>query len=110
MKAISIKEPWASLIKNGLKDIETRTWATKYRGPLLLCASKYPKSDISGHAFAKCNLVAIRPMLATDKKRACCEIYPKAQAWILKDIEIITPFPVKGQLGISCKRPIRHIL
>lgn len=26
MKAISIKQPWASLIAHGIKDIENRTW------------------------------------------------------------------------------------
>lgn len=40
MKAISVWEPWASLIRCKAKTIETRGWYTKYRGPLLICASK----------------------------------------------------------------------
>lgn len=40
MKALSIRQPWAWLIVNGHKDIENRTWATKFRGPLLIHASK----------------------------------------------------------------------
>lgn len=40
MKAISIKQPWAWLILNAGKNIENRTWNTKYRGPLLIHASK----------------------------------------------------------------------
>lgn len=40
MKAISIKQPWAWLIVNGYKDIENRTWDTKYRGMVLIHASK----------------------------------------------------------------------
>lgn len=34
MKAITIKQPWASLIVHGIKDIENRTWACpkKYIG------------------------------------------------------------------------------
>ncbi len=40
MKAISIWEPWASLIACGAKHWETRSWPTSYRGPLLICASK----------------------------------------------------------------------
>ncbi|RZK62259.1 MAG: ASCH domain-containing protein, partial [Pedobacter sp.] len=32
MKALSIKQPWATLISTGIKDIENRTWATKHRG------------------------------------------------------------------------------
>ncbi len=38
MKALSIKQPWAHYIASGQKTIETRTWETKYRGPLLICA------------------------------------------------------------------------
>jgi hypothetical protein len=42
MKAISIRQPWAWLIVNGYKPVENRTWATKYRGPILIHASKTP--------------------------------------------------------------------
>ena len=40
MKALSIRQPWAWLIVNGFKDIENRTWATKYRGKFSVHASK----------------------------------------------------------------------
>lgn len=40
MKAISLLEPWASLIKEKVKYIETRSWQTKYRGELYIHASK----------------------------------------------------------------------
>ncbi|MGA2331556.1 MAG: ASCH domain-containing protein [Syntrophales bacterium] len=40
MKAISLWEPWASLIMTGAKKWETRSWSTNYRGKLLICASK----------------------------------------------------------------------
>lgn len=40
MKALTIKQPWASLIVHGIKDIENRPWRTDYRGPLLIHASK----------------------------------------------------------------------
>lgn len=40
MKVISIKQPWASLIINGYKKYEFRTWKTKYRGDILIHASK----------------------------------------------------------------------
>ena len=38
MKAITIKQPWASLIVSGLKDIENRTWKTNFRGRVLIHA------------------------------------------------------------------------
>lgn len=39
MIALSIRQPWAWLILNGGKDIENRTWATKFRGRFLIHAS-----------------------------------------------------------------------
>jgi hypothetical protein len=39
-------------------------------------------------------------MTKDDEKAACCELYPRAVAWVLSDTKAITPFPVKGQLGI----------
>ena len=38
MKALTIRQPWASLIAAGVKTIETRSWSTKYRGPLAIHA------------------------------------------------------------------------
>lgn len=40
IKAVSLWEPWASLMAIGAKKIETRSWHTSYRGPLLICAAK----------------------------------------------------------------------
>src|ERR1700694_3122793 len=42
MKALSLWQPWASLIAMGLKEFETRHWATSYRGPLVIHAAKRP--------------------------------------------------------------------
>jgi len=39
MKTITIKQPWASLICEGIKDVENRTWNTKFRGRVLIHAS-----------------------------------------------------------------------
>ncbi|WP_195654108.1 ASCH domain-containing protein [Bacteroides sp. 1001136B_160425_E2] len=39
MKAITIKQPWASLIVHGIKDIENRSWRTNFRGRVLIHAS-----------------------------------------------------------------------
>ncbi|WDF45271.1 ASCH domain-containing protein [Chryseobacterium sp. KACC 21268] len=39
IKALSIKQPWASLIAHGIKDIENRTWKTNFRGRIYIHAS-----------------------------------------------------------------------
>ena len=40
-KVLTIRQPWASLIVQNLKDIENRTWKTNYRGPLLIHAASF---------------------------------------------------------------------
>ena len=40
MKVLTIKQPFASLIAEGLKEYEFRTWKTKYRGEILIHAGK----------------------------------------------------------------------
>lgn len=48
MKVLSIQEPHASLLLTPYKNIETRSWKTNYRGPILLHASKtFPSAN--GH-------------------------------------------------------------
>lgn len=42
MKAISLWEPWATLVAHGLKHFETRHWPTNYRGTLAIHAAKRP--------------------------------------------------------------------
>ena len=44
MKALTLTQPWATLVAVGAKRIETRSWSTKYRGPLAIHAAKgFPK-------------------------------------------------------------------
>ena len=40
MKVITIKQPFATLIAEGLKEYEFRTWKTKFRGDILIHAGK----------------------------------------------------------------------
>ena len=74
MKVLSIKEPFATLIKDKEKQIETRSWKTNYRGELYIHASltKYKNESIDkfyvdsliknkklnyGYIICKCKLV-----------------------------------------------------
>lgn len=40
IKAITLTQPWATLVAIGAKSIETRSWGTNYRGPLAIHAAK----------------------------------------------------------------------
>lgn len=78
MKTITLLQPWATLISAGLKCIETRNWATDYRGPLAIHSSnRFPTwcRDVAasiggdhlypiGVVMCTCNLVDCLPMAA----------------------------------------------
>jgi len=40
IKALTLTQPWASLMAIGVKTIETRSWKTGYRGPVAIHAGK----------------------------------------------------------------------
>lgn len=114
-KALSVKQPWASLIAWKAKTLEVRSWRTKYRGPLTIVSSQspeYPQKMIlemeeesgmafpNGVAICTANLVDVRPGKKSDKKTALCD--PTGQfVWVLEDVvHVLHNFPVKGRLGI----------
>jgi hypothetical protein len=55
MKALSIRQPWAWLIIHGGKDIENRSWHTKFRGRFLVHASKTMTSNEFTQALLFCS-------------------------------------------------------
>lgn len=123
MKVLSIKEPFATLIKDGVKIYETRSWKTNYRGKIYIHASlslskservesanKYLKSEIKpGFILCKCELVDCIPMtdefikyINKDTSEYDYGLYSEGRyAWKLKVLEVLDkPIPAKGKLGI----------
>lgn len=123
MKVLSIKEPWASLIMNGTKKIETRSWKTKYRGEIYIHASlskaKITKPEVyelikdmnfkCGYIICKCNLVEciymtdeyVNDMKTNHYEEYICGHYEVGRyAWIVEDVRVIEPIEAKGKLGL----------
>ena len=126
MKVLSLTEPYATLIKTGVKKIETRSWKTSYRGKLYIHASstKIPKeyknnkelmnlvnvNELNfGNIICSCNLVDCIEMtdkfieeVKKNKEEYICGVYKVGRyAWILEDIKVLEkPILAKGHLGI----------
>ena len=127
MKVLSLIEPYATLIKNGVKTIETRSWKTNYRGKLYIHASttKIPKAyeenrelmslvDINnlnyGKIICSCELVDcikmtdefINDIRKNRKNEYITGIYDIGRyAWILENIkQLDAPIKAKGKLNI----------
>lgn len=65
MKALTVRQPWASLIAIGAKRIETRSWRTSFRGPIAIHAAKRRPAlrwvTVSGDAPPETDLYAMGP-------------------------------------------------
>lgn len=123
MKVISIKQPFASLIAEGLKEYEFRTWKTNYRGELLIHASKtsdkeamkrFEKYNLDykfGCIIAKVNLtdcIKIDDDLRKELKDKNLLVYKNVinkigsekYAFKLDSVKKISPIYINGKLGL----------
>ncbi|MFL5772098.1 MAG: ASCH domain-containing protein [Flavisolibacter sp.] len=130
MKTLSLLQPWASLVIMGCKKIETRSWKTGYRGPLLIHASLGKKGSILcseapfkkyiddfnllpfGAIIGKVILEDVLPveyLFLSNHELAALTMEEKAfgdystgrYAWMLSEPDIFEkPIHVKGTLGL----------
>ncbi|GLC88685.1 ASCH domain-containing protein [Lysinibacillus piscis] len=81
MKAITIKQPWATLIALGEKKFETRSWQTKYRGQIAIhagksvdkeaCEDKEIKQALAKHGITSYKQLPSGAVLATANMIEC---------------------------------------
>lgn len=121
MKVLSIREPWASIIINGYKKYEFRSWKTNYRGKIFIHASKniekdnikrFEKLNINyspGFIIGEAEIVDCIPVSSEFENSLIIEnelIYGASRnrtgyAWKLDNIKIIDkPIEVNGHLGL----------
>jgi activating signal cointegrator 1 len=124
MKALTLTQPWASLVAIGAKRIETRSWYTAYRGPLAIHAAKgFPAwakefAEVEralGRVPGRIPLACIVATARLVRVRKTQDIEPTISAverhygdyswgrfaWILEDV-VALPEPIyaKGALGL----------
>ena len=113
MKALSVKQPYASLLVVGDKTIEVRSWRTDYRGPLLICASAMPKAmfwydkvdEVERLMHAGCmigivNLLDVREFRESDCDDAWCDHSQGAYAWVVEPVSFVRPDKILGKLNL----------
>jgi hypothetical protein len=121
IKAISLHQPWASLIARGYKQYETRSWDTRYRGKLAIHATKkfihipqllqlLGKKDKS--EFPLGAIVAIADLTdciqmdrefinsQSDTEKRCGDWNIGRYAWKLENVRAIDPIPQRGYQGL----------
>lgn len=136
MRALTLTQPWASLVILGIKRLETRGWSTPYRGPLAIHSSKAWTPDDRGFArdlnqrgiipvtpsnlpmgmvLGTVDLVDVFPSYAievTPLEDSLGDFGPDRFAWVLGDPRPFTePVPARGALGLwNLPAPAPHEL
>ena len=123
MKAITIWQPWASLIAVGAKGFETRSWKTSYRGPIAIhAAAKDPHTIMISlpcseqRAIYKCLYMKLAVQSGVLKKLplgciiATAEL---AEIWRIvhypgTNIDVAKHIPVGGELDVPKHHPDFH--
>lgn len=95
MRVLSIRQPWASLIIKGFKDVENRSWRTLIRGEIAVHASVSKAEDDWEDAII--TVAAIRAIA-----------FSEAEKWLIKAIGDSDKLPRGAVLGTveitDCKR------
>jgi hypothetical protein len=130
MRALSLWQPWASLVAHRFKTIETRSWSTKYRGPIAIAATaskpKFLGRSSLGDAFrAQYDLtnlpdygrlphgaiVCLARLVAIEHTERVRDDISEMErvfgnyedgrfAWFFEGIARIIPIPAKGMQGL----------
>ncbi len=127
VKALTLHQPWASLIAAGLKQYETRSWSTSYRGPLAIHAgqqngeldlaavltdkerARLPGVLPSGAVVCLCRLVdvvksemiAADPEFSVSRESHLGNFAPGRHGWKLEVVKVFDPpIPARGEQGL----------
>lgn len=106
--ALSVKQPFAQYIANGVKTIEVRSQYINYRGDVMICSSAKPVINgmMSGVSLCLAELYDCRKLSEFTDEQLAATMLPKDQipkdgyGWMLRNIRRVVEHPVKGQLGL----------
>ncbi|HEX4214728.1 MAG TPA: ASCH domain-containing protein [Candidatus Dormibacteraeota bacterium] len=109
MRALTIRQPWASLIVAGIKDVENRSWRTNHRGPLLIHAGtgRDPVDGWRVHEVARLVEIPRGALIGMVDVVGCVRDSPSRWArpaqwhWELaRPWPLPRPVPLRGRLGL----------
>lgn len=88
MKVITLKQPWATLVAEGIKKYEFRTWKTNYRGKVLIHAGAgIDKQELE--RFKDLNLeYPSKKIIAEVEIDDCLELTPELNQTIINENNI----------------------
>ena len=113
LPALAIRQPYAWLIVNGIKDIENRSRRTHYRGQVLIHASLNDDllfedsfSELSTRAgielpdsFKTGGIVGVAEIVTCERRHGSSWKHASSWGWVLANARPLPFRPCKGALG-----------
>lgn len=117
MKVLSIRQPWASAVVDGIKDIENRTWETAFRGRFLVHATRWSSEQqfyedmlfiweranqdrgMIPHSYRDFGFIIGEATLVDCVRSSPSRWFEGPVGFVLKDQRRIEPILAKGRLG-----------
>ncbi|MCD9821188.1 ASCH domain-containing protein [Bradyrhizobium japonicum] len=105
-RVLSIRQPWAHLIIEGIKPIENRTWLVDYRGPILIHASRtrdpalIAQHGLDADALVYGAVIGRADLIDIVEWHASPFYVPGNFAWVLANPHRIKPIPLRGRLRL----------
>ncbi len=109
---LSVRQPWADLIVDGVKDVENRTWPTTFRGTFLIHAGRTVERGDVGRVRRDLGLSPgqeYRPVTGAILGMVCLvdcvtshrsRFFSGPQGFVLMDaVRFERPIPYRGRLG-----------
>jgi hypothetical protein len=99
VKALTLHQPWASLVAVGAKTIETRSWSTLYRGPVAIHAGL----RVPEHGLRVGDYVVYLPMIPKGCMDSCMISGPAGQFCarlgdVVSTCELLDVVPIGGPM------------
>lgn len=118
MRALSLRQPWAELILQKKKTIETRKWNTKFRGKFLIHAAKTidvkaceklsinPNTLSTGKIVGEAELMSVKKYISDEEfskdqnRHLASNFYSNPiYGFLLQNIKRLKEIELKGSLG-----------
>jgi hypothetical protein len=108
MKVLTVRQPWASLIVEGFKDVENRSWATTFRGKLgIHAAARYNHAAVDKCADLLDDPPPLGALIGSVTLVDCVQGFssewaePEMWHWVLTEPKkLVRPRWMPGRLGL----------
>jgi hypothetical protein len=104
-RVLTIRQPWAHLIIEGIKPVENRSWSTSYRGLILIHAAQARDAELISQFDLDPDALAYGAVIGCADLVDIVDDHPSPFfngpcGWVLRKPQRIEPIPLQGKLSL----------